>query len=303
MISATQMAMLAAQHFVGPQTLGRVPEPDLIMAVRQNVDEFDEIINSNVAISFCGALELLFGIGALPGAEKILDLACGPGHFSLFLAKYSNAEKVIGVDLSEPMLEKAHRNAVKAGLSHRVEFVLGDITKLPQFHDQQFDLITCTNSAHHVPTVDALHQMLVEMGRLISLQGTAFVMDLTRLRTAGCVEKYVQLMGQEYLISGLHKLYEDFRNSMYAAWTPDELCSSVPSARAHQWHYFSVAPLPINQFLFALPYSSNAKNLNTKFHWPGMHPPVREDLRADYKNYRQALFASYRWFRKNLNSY
>jgi ubiquinone/menaquinone biosynthesis C-methylase UbiE len=301
MISAMQMAKLAAQNFIGPQTLGRVPEPDLVMAVQQNVDEFDEIINSNVAISFCGALELLFEIGALPRAEKILDLACGPGHFSLFLAKYSSAEKVIGVDLSEPMLEKAHRNAVKMGLSHRVEFVLGDITALPQFQDQQFDLITCTNSAHHLPTVDALHQMLAEMERLTSSGGTAFVMDLTRLRTASCAEKYVQLMGQEYLASGLHRLYEDFRNSMYAAWTPDELRSGVPSTRTHQWQYFAVAPLPINQFLFALPRSSKAETSNTGFHWPSTEPPVRDDLQIDYKNYRRALFASYRWFRQNLS--
>jgi ubiquinone/menaquinone biosynthesis C-methylase UbiE len=294
------MAKLAAQNFIASQTLKRVPEPDLVMADRQNVDEFDEIINSNVAISFCGALELLFEMGALPRAKKILDLACGPGHFTLFLAKYSSAEKVIGVDLSEPMLEKAYRNAVKMGLSNRMEFVLGDITALPQFHDQQFDLITCTNSAHHLPTTDALHEMLVEMERLISAQGTAFVMDLTRLRTAGCVEKYVQLMGQEYLASGLHKLYEDFRNSMYAAWTPDELRSSVPATRTHQWQYFAVAPLPINQFLFALPRSSNTKTTNTEFHWPGTEPPVRNDLQIDYKNYRRSLFASYRWFRQNL---
>jgi ubiquinone/menaquinone biosynthesis C-methylase UbiE len=301
MISATQMVMLAAQNFVGPRTLERLPEPDLVMAVQENVDEFDEIINSNVAISFCGALELLFEIGALTRAERILDLACGPGHFSLFLAKYSNAEKVIGVDLSEPMLEKAYRNAVKVGLSHRVEFVLADITKLPQFHDQQFDLITCTNSAHHLPTVNALHQMLVEMERLISARGTAFVMDLTRLRTAGCVEKYVQLMGQEYLASGLHKLYEDFRNSMYAAWTPDELRSSVPSTRTHQWQHFSVAPLPINQFLFALPRAVVARGANPEFQWPALKPPVRDDLQADYQSYRQALFASYRWLRRKVN--
>jgi ubiquinone/menaquinone biosynthesis C-methylase UbiE len=38
-------------------------------------------------------LELLFEIGALPRAGKILDLACGPGHFSLFLANMAAPEK------------------------------------------------------------------------------------------------------------------------------------------------------------------------------------------------------------------
>lgn len=301
MISITQMIMLAAQHFVGSQSLERVPEPDQLMTGKENVDQFDEIINSNVAISFCGALELLFEIRALTLNGKVLDLACGPGHFSLFLAKYGGAGKVVGVDLSEPMLEKARRNAARMGLSHRVEFVLGDITNLPQFHDQEFDLITCTNSAHHLPTLEALKEMLQEMGRLMNEQGTAFVMDLTRLRTFNCVQKYVQLMGQEYLSHGLEKLYEDFRNSMYAAWTPAELRSAIPSTQTHQWHYFAMVPLPVNQFLFAKPRSWQMNKSSTAFQWSSSKPPVREDLQIDYKRYRQAVLASYRWFSQDLD--
>ena len=301
MISITQMVTLATQNFIGSQTLERVPEPDLVMTAKENVDQFDEIINSNIAISFCGALELLFEIGALPRAGKILDLACGPGHFSLFLAKYGGAGKVIGVDLSEPMLEKARQNAEKMGLSHRVEFVLGDITNLSQFHDHEFDLITCTNSAHHLPTIEALQEMLQEMGRLMNEHGTAFVMDLTRLRTFDCVQKYVQLMGHEYLSHGLEKLYEDFRNSMYAAWTPAELRSAVPLTPTHQWRHFAMVPLPVNQFLFATPRSWQMNKSNKPFPWPDLRPPVREDLQVDYTRYRQAILASYRWFQQSLN--
>jgi ubiquinone/menaquinone biosynthesis C-methylase UbiE len=246
-------------------------------------------------------LELLFEIGALTRTKNVLDLACGPGHFSLFLAKYGGAEKVVGVDLSEPMFENARHNAEKMGLSHRVEFVLGDVTTLPQFHDQQFDLITCTNSAHHLPTLKALQEMLQEMVRLMDEQGTAFVMDLTRLKTFNCVQKYVQLMGQEYLSHGLEKLYEDFRNSMYAAWTPAELRSAAPSAGSHKWHYFAMFPLPINQFLFATSPSWQSNKTSTMFQWPGSKPPIREDLQIDYKRYRQGVFASYRRFLQELN--
>ena len=88
-----QMTTLAAQNVIGPQTLKRVPEPEQIMTGKRNVDEFDEIINSNIAISFCGALELLFKIGALPRAEKILDLACGPWALQLVSAKYRHRQK------------------------------------------------------------------------------------------------------------------------------------------------------------------------------------------------------------------
>jgi ubiquinone/menaquinone biosynthesis C-methylase UbiE len=65
-----------------------------------------------------------------------------PRPLQFISSEYGSAGKVIGAELSEPMLEKARQNAAKMGLSHRVEFVLGDITSLSQFHDQQFDLIT-----------------------------------------------------------------------------------------------------------------------------------------------------------------
>ncbi|HEX8875031.1 MAG TPA: methyltransferase domain-containing protein [Nitrosospira sp.] len=300
MISTAQMVKLAAQHCVGPQTLARVPEPDQVMTGQENVDQFDKIINSNVMISFCGALELLHEIGGLNRNGKVLDLACGPGHFSLFLAKYGGAEKVVGIDLSEPMLEKARRNATKMGLSDRVEFVSGDITSLLQFDGQQFDLITCTNSAHHLPSLEALQKMLQEVVHLISAQGTIFIMDLTRLRTSDCVKQYVQLMGQEYLSHGLERLYDDFLNSMYAAWTPAELRSAVPLTQNHQWTYFAMVPLPVNQFLFARPRSGQMKKSGTSFQWPSSKPPVRDDLQIDYKRYRQAVFTSYKWFRKDV---
>jgi|GEM_PF-6226217 len=132
----------------------------------------------------------------------------------------------------------------------------------------------------------------------MSEQGTAFVMDLTRLKTFNCVQKYVQLMGQEYLFYGLEKLYEDFRNSMYAAWTPAELRSAIPSVETHKWHYFTMFPLPINQFLFATSPSWQSNKTGTMFQWSGSKPPVREDLQTDYKRYRQAVFASYRRFRQ-----
>lgn len=131
--------------------------------------------------------------------------------------------------------------------------------------------------------------------------GIAFVMDLTRLRTFHWVQKSVQLMGQEYLLHGFEKVYEDFRNSMYAAWTTAELRSAVPLTLTHQWHHFAMVPLPVNQFLFATSRSWRMNKSSSPFPWPDLRPPVREDLQIDYRRYRQAILASYRWFQQSLN--
>ncbi len=301
MVSTIRILLLSAQNYLSKQTVPRTPEPDQVMTQQPSVDQFNNIAESNVAISFCGAIELLFKIGAIPNAKNALDMACGPGHFSLFLAKYGGLKKVIGIDLSEQMIDKAVENSGRHNLSHNVQFSLGDITNLHYLKDRQFDLVTCTNSAHHLPSLDALSTMLKEMERLSTDQGTGFLMDLTRLNSAACLQKYINLTGQEYIDRGLTALYEDFHNSMFAAWTPDELCSAIPPNSSFNWFYFSTLPLPINQFLFFKPKTWEPVNSLDSFVWVDSKIPVRTDLQREYKIYRQSLFTSYRWFLKKLH--
>jgi arsenite methyltransferase len=71
------------------------------------------------------------GIASLKPGEIVLDLGAGAG-FDAFLAarQVGPTGKVIGVDMTPTMLEKASRNAAKAGLQN-VEFRLGEIEHLP----------------------------------------------------------------------------------------------------------------------------------------------------------------------------
>ncbi len=70
-------------------------------------------------------------LGEIKEGETVLDLGSGAG-FDCFLAakKVGEKGKVIGVDMTEQMLERARQNAKKYGFSN-VEFRLGDIEKLP----------------------------------------------------------------------------------------------------------------------------------------------------------------------------
>ncbi len=70
-------------------------------------------------------------IASLKEGEVVLDLGCGAG-FDAFLAanKVGKTGKVIGVDMTEEMLEKARENAKKGGFVN-VEFRQGDIENLP----------------------------------------------------------------------------------------------------------------------------------------------------------------------------
>ena len=63
--------------------------------------------------------------------DVVLDLGSGAG-FDAFLAspKVGKTGRVIGVDMTPEMIEKARENA-KRGNYKNVEFRLGDIEKLP----------------------------------------------------------------------------------------------------------------------------------------------------------------------------
>lgn len=92
--------------------------------------------NSNLGVG-CGNPSALAGIQK---GETVVDLGSGAG-FDAFLVSplVGESGNVIGVDLSDEMLELARENATKGNYKN-VEFVKGDIERLP-LNDQVADQI------------------------------------------------------------------------------------------------------------------------------------------------------------------
>jgi demethylmenaquinone methyltransferase/2-methoxy-6-polyprenyl-1,4-benzoquinol methylase len=76
------------------------------------------------------ALKMLKGYGV----KNLLDVATGTGDFAFMAFDLLKPNKIIGVDLSDQMLEIA----MKKNKSHQIEFVYGDSEALP-FANQSFD--------------------------------------------------------------------------------------------------------------------------------------------------------------------
>jgi len=77
--------------------------------------------------------------GLRPG-ETVLDLGSGGGIDCFLAAKQVGAQgRVIGVDMTTPMIEKARANAKRVSVSN-VEFRLGEIEALP-LADRSVDLV------------------------------------------------------------------------------------------------------------------------------------------------------------------
>ena len=62
----------------------------------------------------------------LSNGKRILDIGCGCGATTLEIAKMIPEGKIIGVDISEPMLNQARKDALEMSLSN-TEFVVQDV--------------------------------------------------------------------------------------------------------------------------------------------------------------------------------
>jgi SAM-dependent methyltransferase len=78
-----------------------------------------------------------------PSPERILDVGCGTGAGTLFLAREFPQARIRGVDISEEMVREA---VAKVGLDPegRVAFKVGDAAALP-YPDESFDLVAQLN--------------------------------------------------------------------------------------------------------------------------------------------------------------
>jgi len=57
--------------------------------------------------------------------KSVLDIGCGPGHYSVTLAK-NGAKEVFGIDFAEEMIGLASQNAWSAGVQDRCHFARRD---------------------------------------------------------------------------------------------------------------------------------------------------------------------------------
>lgn len=122
------------------------------------------------------AAELRGMIADLPLREgdRVLDMACGDGVYSAWLADRVGARgAVIGVDISPAFLEVARRNASMSRHAEIISLQIGDISGLP-FADDEFDLVWCAHSLYSLPDPVAA---LREMRRVVRPGGTVAILE------------------------------------------------------------------------------------------------------------------------------
>ena len=107
--------------------------------------------------------------------KTILDLATGTADLALALANQNPKAHIIGMDISEKMLEIGQKKVKKQDLGKQIELRLGDATHLP-FEDGSFDAVTV---AFGVRNFEDLDKGLSEISRVLTPEGQAVILEFS----------------------------------------------------------------------------------------------------------------------------
>ncbi|WP_424963539.1 bifunctional demethylmenaquinone methyltransferase/2-methoxy-6-polyprenyl-1,4-benzoquinol methylase UbiE [Ekhidna sp.] len=107
--------------------------------------------------------------------KKILDIATGTGDFAIESLKL-NPEKVVGVDISEGMLNVGRQKMKKKGYSDIIDMQSGDSENL-HFEDNSFDAVIV---AFGVRNFENLEKGLSEMNRVLRPGGRAVILEFSK---------------------------------------------------------------------------------------------------------------------------
>ncbi|MCM4158587.1 bifunctional demethylmenaquinone methyltransferase/2-methoxy-6-polyprenyl-1,4-benzoquinol methylase UbiE [Antarcticibacterium flavum] len=109
---------------------------------------------------------------AATAPRTVLDIATGTGDLAISMANTS-AKRIVGLDISEGMLEVGRKKIAAKNLSEKIEMVQADGEALP-FEDNTFDAITV---AFGVRNFEHLEKGLSEILRVLKPNGIFVVLE------------------------------------------------------------------------------------------------------------------------------
>ena len=121
--------------------------------------------------------------------KTILDLATGTADLAIALAKHNPQAHIIGMDISEKMLEKGKEKVKQQGFESQIELRLGDAASLP-FGDNSFDAVTV---AFGVRNFENRTRSLAEIHRVLKPNGFVYILEFS--------------MPEKFPIKQLYRLY------------------------------------------------------------------------------------------------
>lgn len=109
--------------------------------------------------------------------KLVLDIATGTADFALEAVRMNlGADKIVGIDISEGMLDIGRKKVASKGLADSIELKVGDSENIP-FADHHFDAFTV---AFGVRNFQNLEKGLTEMLRVLKPGSLGIILEFSR---------------------------------------------------------------------------------------------------------------------------
>src|ERR1700712_796253 len=155
--------------------------------------------------------------------KLILDVATGTGDFAFEALKILKPEKIIGVDISQGMLDMAVQKIAKRGLGDQFEVRLGDSERL-LFDDATFDAVTV---AYGVRNFENLQAGLADIHRVLKPGGKAVVLEFSKPKAFPIKQLYNFYFN--YITPGIGKIFS--KDSRAYSYLPESV-AAFPDGQA-----------------------------------------------------------------------
>jgi tRNA (cmo5U34)-methyltransferase len=145
----------------------------------RDVDRFSVLETGHVATMDAPlVLDLITAAASAvtPGATRLLDVGCGAGNFTLKMLQRLPGLDVTMLDLSKPMLDRAHQrvSAVAKGV---IALIQGDIRQI-DLGVQRFDIIVAAAVLHHLRGEDEWKTVFAKLYQSLSNGGSLWIWDV-----------------------------------------------------------------------------------------------------------------------------
>ena len=198
----------------------RLPEPEELMDDAAQALAYASADFADANQRFVALLEDAAG---RPLRGRLLDLGCGPADIPLLLAQRHPALHLDAVDGAQAMLDLArHRLGAAGEAGRRVQLHCLHLpcSTLPA---SAYDYLVSNSLLHHLRDPAVIWQAAIEHARP---GAQILVMDLARPASQLAVDALVET----YALDEPEVLRRDFRNSLIAAYTVDEVQQQLHAA-------------------------------------------------------------------------
>ncbi|QTY27462.1 bifunctional demethylmenaquinone methyltransferase/2-methoxy-6-polyprenyl-1,4-benzoquinol methylase UbiE [Flavobacterium sp. CS20] len=139
-------------------------------------------------------------------AKKVLDVATGTGDLAIALVK-TNIQKVVGVDISNGMLDVGRQKIKAQNLTEKIDMVQADSENLP-YKDNSFDAVTV---AFGVRNFENLDKGLSEIYRVLKPGGLFVVLETSNPTKFPFKQGYFAYT--KYILPVIGKLFSKDKNA------------------------------------------------------------------------------------------